>query len=117
MRRIVMPGMSISTFTRIHVAISLTGITAVVLFRMLSTKRPCVWTTLFFAAIVLTSATGFFFPCDHVLPPHAVGILSLAVLAILVLYPYRLTPYEASVSPCDQRVPQYPDLISANHTT
>lgn len=63
-----MPGMSISTFTRVHVAISLTGIAAVVLFRMLSTKRPGVWTALFFAAIVLTSATGFFFPCDQRVP-------------------------------------------------
>ncbi|TXH74601.1 hypothetical protein [Thiobacillus sp.] len=48
----MIPGMSISTFTQVHVAISLIGIAAgaVVLFRMLSTKRPGAWTALFLAA-------------------------------------------------------------------
>ena len=90
----MIPGMSISAFTEVHVAISLIGIAAgaVVLFRMLDTKRPGAWTALFLAATVLTSVTGFFFPRDHVLPSHVVGILSLAVLtlAILALYFYRL---------------------------
>ncbi|MBD3813321.1 MAG: hypothetical protein IE917_14010 [Betaproteobacteria bacterium] len=48
----MIPGMSISTFTQVHVAIGLIGIAAgaVVLLRMLSTKRPGVWTALFLAA-------------------------------------------------------------------
>lgn len=87
-------GMSISAFTLVHVAISLIGIAAgaVVLFRMLNAQRPGAWTALFLASTVLTSATGFFFPRDHVLPSHVVGILSLAVLAlaILALYLYQL---------------------------
>ena len=41
---------------------------------------------------VLTSGTGFFFPRDHLLPSHIVGIISLVVLAVAIvaLYVYRL---------------------------
>jgi hypothetical protein len=40
----------------------------------------------------LTSVTGFFFPFDHLLPSHIIGIISLAVLAVamLALYVYHL---------------------------
>jgi hypothetical protein len=40
----------------------------------------------------LTSVTGFFFPFEHLLPSHIVGIVSLAVLAaaIVALYSGRL---------------------------
>ena len=87
-------GMSTSTFTMVHVILSLVGIFAgfVVLFGMLSSKRLEGWTALFLAATVLTSVTGFPFPRDHILPSHIVGIISLIVLAvaILALYVYRL---------------------------
>jgi hypothetical protein len=50
------------------------------------------WTALFLATTVLTSVTGFFFPSDQLKPSHAVGIISLVVLAaaLLGLYAYRL---------------------------
>jgi hypothetical protein len=87
-------GMSTSTFTLVHVVLSLIGIFSgiVVLFGMIGAKRLNGWTALFLAATVLTSATGFFFPRDHLLPSHVVGIISLAVLAlaILALYGHRL---------------------------
>jgi hypothetical protein len=87
-------GISTSTFTLVHVVLSLVGIFAglVVLFGMFSSKRPMGWTALFLATTVLTSVTGFFFPLDHLLPSHIVGILSLVVLAvaILALYAYHL---------------------------
>ena len=87
-------GISTSTFTLVHVVLSLLGIFAglVVLFGMFSSKRLNGWTALFLATTVLTSATGFFFPFDHLLPSHIVGILSLVVLAvaILALYAYHL---------------------------
>jgi len=87
-------GMSIATFTVLHVIISLVGILsgAVVLAGMLGSRRLEGWTALFLATTVLTSVTGFFFPFDHLLPSHIVGILSLVVLAvaILALYVYRL---------------------------
>src|SRR4030095_10367716 len=87
-------GMSISTFTVMHVVLSLIGIFsgAIVLFGMFSSKRLDGWTALFLATTVLTSVTGFFFPADHLLPSHIVGVISLLVLAlaILALYVYRL---------------------------
>jgi hypothetical protein len=87
-------GMSISTFTSLHVVISLMGIIAglIVLFGMFSAKRFPGWTALFLATTVLTSVTGFFFPRDQLLPSHVVGIISLVVLAValLALYVNRL---------------------------
>lgn len=74
------------TYTLIHVAISLVGIFSgvVVLIAMLAGKRLGRWTGLFLAATVATSVTGFGFPFHHFLPSHAVGILSLVVLAIAI---------------------------------
>ena len=87
-------GMSTSTFTLVHVVLSLAGIFAgtVVLFGMFSANRLNGWTALFLVTTVLTSVTGFFFHRDHLLPSHVVGVISLAVLAvaILALYVYRL---------------------------
>lgn len=79
-------GMSIATFTSVHVVISLVGIFTglVVLFGMFSSNKLEGWTALFLATTVLTSATGFFFPTEHILPSHIVGIISLAVLAIAI---------------------------------
>jgi hypothetical protein len=37
---------------------------------------------------VLTSVTGFFFPFDHLLPSHKVGIISLLVLAVAIMGRY-----------------------------
>ena len=42
------------------------------------------WTALFLTTTVLTSATGFPFPRDHILPSHIVGVMSLVVLAITI---------------------------------
>jgi len=88
-------GMSISTFTLVHVVLSLVGIFAglVVLLGMFSSKRLDGWTALFLATTVLTSVTGFFFPFDQLLPSHIVGIISLVVLAVVILarYVYRLS--------------------------
>ena len=87
-------GMSISTFTLVHVILSLIGIFsgAIVLFAMFSSKRFPGWTAVFLTTTVLTSVTGFFFPADHLLPSHIVGVISLLVLAvaILALYVYWL---------------------------
>jgi hypothetical protein len=81
-------------FTLVHVVLSLVGILAglVVLFGMLGSKRQDGWTALFLATTVATSVTGFFFPRDHILPAHIVGVISLIVLAaaILARYGYRL---------------------------
>ena len=87
-------GMSLAAFTQLHVILSLIGIGVgiVVLFGMLGAKRLPGWTALFLATTVLTSATGFLFPFQQLLPSHIVGIISLVALAIALfaLYVRRL---------------------------
>jgi hypothetical protein len=87
-------GMSTSTFTLLHVAISLVGILSglIALVGMLRSRKLEGWTAVFLASTVLTSVTGFFFPAPKVLPSHVVGALSLVILAvaILALYAFRL---------------------------
>ena len=82
----MMLGMSLSAFTLVHVLLSLVGIGSgfVVLYGLLVGKRLDGWTALFLATTVATSATGFGFPFDHLLPSHLVGCISLAVLAVAV---------------------------------
>ena len=85
---------SLPAFTLFHTAISLVAIATglVVLFSMFGAKVPRGWTTLFFAVTALTSATGYFFPAEKVLPSHIVGAMTLGIvgLAALALYRYRL---------------------------
>jgi hypothetical protein len=86
----MMLGMSLSTFTTVHVIISLVGIGSglIVIFGMLSAKRLNGWTALFLLTTVLTSVTGFQFPFTHVTPGHKVGAISLVVLLISILARY-----------------------------
>jgi hypothetical protein len=76
--------MSVSSFTLLHVIISLIGIVAggFVVAGMIDGKRVAVLTAIFLAATVLTSATGFLFHVASFGPPQAVGIISLIVLAV-----------------------------------
>jgi uncharacterized membrane protein len=76
--------MLLSAFTLFHVLISLAGIVAgfVVVLALLQRSQTDRWTNLFFATTVATSATGFLFPVDRVLPSHVVGLISLIVLGI-----------------------------------
>ena len=87
-------GMSTSTFTLLHVVISLIGIVSglIVLVGMFGSIRLDGWTALFLATTVLTSVSGFAFPGDQVLPSHIVGVVSLLALAVAIaaLYVYRL---------------------------
>jgi hypothetical protein len=87
-------GMSVATFTQVHVILSLIGIAAglVVLIGMLMGRRLDGWTALFLATTVVTSVTGFLFHSARFGPPHVIGLLSLAllVLAILARYSYHM---------------------------
>jgi hypothetical protein len=87
-------GLSTSTFTTVHTAISLVGIVTgfIVMFGLIAGRRLAFWTGLFLLTTVLTSVTGFGFPFDHLLPSHKVGILSLVVLALTIpaLYLFHL---------------------------
>ncbi len=80
-------GMTLSTFTLVHVVISLTGIGSglLVMYGLLIGKRLDGATATFLASTVATSVTGFGFPFDHLLPSHKVGILSLLVLAVAII--------------------------------
>lgn len=85
-------GMTTSTFTLLHVLISLTGIGSgfIVVYGLLTGKRLDGWTAIFLATTVLTSLTGFLFPVEHLLPSHLVGVISLVVLAVAILARYAL---------------------------
>src|ERR1700733_3953809 len=83
-------GMSLSTFTLVHVLISLVGIVfgLLVVYGLIQGKRFDGGTAIFLATTVLTSLTGFLFPFTHLLPSHIVGIISLVVLAVAIVARY-----------------------------
>jgi hypothetical protein len=87
-------GMSLATFTLLHVIISLIAIVTglVVMSGLLGSRRMPGLTAIFLLFTILTSVTGFLFPFTQLLPSHMVGILSLVLLAIacIALYGMRL---------------------------
>jgi hypothetical protein len=93
--RVMVLGMSLATFTLVHVIISLVAIVSglVVMFGLLGSNRMSGLTALFLVTTILTSVTGFFFPFTQLLPSHMIGILSLVLLAIacFALYGQRLS--------------------------
>ncbi len=84
---IMILGMSVATFTLVHVIISLIAIATgfIVMAGMLSAKRLPEWTAVFLLFTLLTSVTGFFFPLTKIGPPHIFGVISL-VLLVFTLY-------------------------------
>ena len=91
----MMLGLSLSTFTMLHVIISLVGIVSglLVLFGLLGSNRMPGLTALFLLTTILTSLTGFGFPFTALLPSHIIAILSLVLLAIacIALYGMKLS--------------------------
>ena len=87
-------GLSIHTFTIIHVIISLVAIASgiVVLVGMLGANRLPGWTALFLVTSILTSVTGFMFPINGFTPAIGTGIVSILVLgvALIALYAKHL---------------------------
>lgn len=85
-------GMTLSTFTAVHVLISLIGIGLglLVLYGMLRGKRYDGATAIFLATTILTSVTGFLFPFERLLPSHIIGVISLVALAIAIVARYSL---------------------------
>src|SRR5260370_20995017 len=83
-------GMSLSTYTVLHVILSLIGIGSgfIVLFGLINGKFLSPWNVVFLVTTILTSLTGFGFPNDKVTPGIVLGILSVIVLAIAVLALY-----------------------------
>ena len=87
-------GMSLATYTAVHVIISLIGIASglIVLAGLLRGQLLTMWNGLFLITTVLTSVTRFGFPYTKLTPGIILGILSLIVLAIAIfaLYGRRL---------------------------
>jgi hypothetical protein len=85
-------GNNLSTFTLVHVALSLIGIISglIVALGMLAAKRLDGLTAVFLVTTVLTSVTGFFFPFHGVTPGIVVGIISMVTLLIAILARYAL---------------------------
>ncbi len=90
-------GMTTSAFTFLHVLLSLIGIGSgiVVMIGLLVGAPLAGWTALFLATTVATSVTGFGFPIDRLLPSHVVGshvvgLVSLAVLALVLVARYGM---------------------------
>jgi hypothetical protein len=83
-------GMTLSTFTALHVLISLIGIASgfVVVFGWLTSRRLDGATAIFLVTTVLTSVTGYLFPLKKVTPGDIVGAISLAVLALAIYARY-----------------------------
>jgi hypothetical protein len=87
-------GMSASTFTLLHVIISLIAIATggVAAAGLIQRRLISRWTGAFLTTTVATSVTGFFFHSKFG-PPHAIGMISLILLALAIyaLFVRKLT--------------------------
>jgi hypothetical protein len=84
-------GMSVETFTFVHVVISLVGIMTgfIVVALMLQSAPIAGWNAFFLVSTILTSITGYFFPITNgVTPAHVVGAISLVLLAVALFAIY-----------------------------
>lgn len=80
-------GITMSMLTLVHVLLALTGLGTgfIVMFGLLSGKRLDGWTVIFVMTSIATSVTGFlFFPFEHLLPSHTIGLLSLVVMVVAI---------------------------------
>ncbi|HTR46251.1 MAG TPA: hypothetical protein VMM16_02535 [Verrucomicrobiae bacterium] len=82
--------LGMTTFTFVHVALSLIGILTglIVALGLLASVRLDSLTAIFLLTTALTSITGFLFPFRGVTPGIVIGILSVVTLAIAILARY-----------------------------
>ncbi|MPZ35316.1 MAG: hypothetical protein GEV13_30805 [Rhodospirillales bacterium] len=95
--------MSLSTFTVVHVVLSLLGIASGVLVLLRPSASPKAWglTTLFLAATLATSVTGLLYllPFPRLRLGHGIAVASLLVFVptLLALWHHRLAgPWRAT---------------------
>jgi hypothetical protein len=76
----------LATLTAGHTAISIIALVtgAVVVFDLLKSEVRQLWTVLFLVTAIATSATGFLFPFNGLLPSHILSMIALAVLAAVI---------------------------------
>ena len=79
-------GLSLATFTIIHVLISLVAIATgvVVVAGMFGANRLGGWTAVFLIFTLLTSLTGFLFPIKGFTPALGTGLISTILLLIAI---------------------------------
>jgi hypothetical protein len=91
----MMLGLSLQTFTQLHVIISLIAIAGGLVFflALLGGRWLMITNAVFLLFTILTSVTGFLFPPKPIGPPFIFGVISLALLAVALfaLYGRRLT--------------------------
>jgi len=77
-------GLSASTFTMVHLVLSLVGIGSgfVVVYGLLTARLLPFWTALFIGSTALASLTGFLYPFHGMTLSIELGIPTLAVLMI-----------------------------------
>ena len=86
----LIPEAALPAFTIIHVAISLVAIPSgfVVLFGMILNRRLDGWTAFFLVTTAATSVTGFGFPIKGFTPGIGFGLITLAVLPVVLFARY-----------------------------
>ena len=80
----------VTTLVGFHTVVSLVALVAgvVVVFGMIGNATMPGMSALFLATAVITSATGFLFAVDRILPSHIFGVVSLLALAAAILGRY-----------------------------
>ncbi|WP_431284408.1 hypothetical protein ACQW02_06240 [Humitalea sp. 24SJ18S-53] len=76
-----------TTLTVLHTAISLIATAAgfVVVADLMRARSSAAWLPVFLVTAFITSASGFLFPFNGVLPSHVVGVLALVTLVLVVV--------------------------------
>jgi hypothetical protein len=84
-------GMSVGTFTVLHVVITLVAIGSglIVVGGMFASHRLPVTTAIFLFTTILTSVTGFLFPIHGFTPALGVGILACVIFAVALFALYK----------------------------
>ena len=84
-------GLSLETFTTLHVIISLLGIASGLVAFIAVARGAWLqrWHDGFLLTTILTSLTGFLFPFKGVTPAIVVGVLSMVLLVVACLSLYR----------------------------
>jgi hypothetical protein len=87
-------GMSIPSFTLLHVIISVVALVSgfIVVGGLYGSQRLPGWTAIFLLTTAFTSITGFFFPNTKITPGQVFGAVTLIVMVptLLALYRFHL---------------------------
>jgi len=107
----------LATFTALHTALSLVALVSgiIVVIGLIGSKPLPMWNAIFLATAFATSATGFGFPATALLPAHAIGAVSLVVLAsaMLAYYGFHLSGAWRSIYAIGVVVSLYFDVFVA----